>query len=483
MLWDEEECFTIHLNDISHQEAILSLKLANQNQEKAISVVSHELRNPINGLLGIVRIMEKSTHDQTLLRSIAIMKTNVYLLLNILNSILDIQQLRSNKLTLTINEVNLHEVINNIKDLYEYQFKTKSLEFYTRIDPTIPKCIKTDKNRLNQILINLVANSLKFTSKGSVTVSVSRDPSDKNKVLFKVIDTGIGIKAGDCDKLFKMFGKLQSTMDMNQEGVGLGLMISNSLVKILNRNEENNQIKIESDGKIGATLYFSIYADYDKGKEFSIEDNLIHEIHEETLDTTRIDELMGTAKAEDLQAGLKFIFSKSSTRDLRKKQRKICNDEKNGMPYLGSPLRISPNSIITGKTFFNSYFALLVDDDIFNLTASKDLLESNGFICELASNGYSAIEKLENSKKNGPKFDLVLMDYDMPGLNGLETASQIKKKISKKELEDVPIIGLSGYDSPQIEKNCMDVGMACCLVKPLTSKEISKLLTFIKKKW
>jgi len=118
--WDNEDAHAVLLNDISHQEAILSLKIDSQNKEKAISTVAHELRNPVNGILGITQLMEKNFKDGKVANFVSILKTNVNLMLNILNSILDLQQINANKIHLNIRDVNLIQVVLNIKRLFEY---------------------------------------------------------------------------------------------------------------------------------------------------------------------------------------------------------------------------------------------------------------------------------------------------------------------------------------------------------------------------
>jgi len=136
---------------------------------------------------------------------------------------------------------------------------TKNLEFNYFLHPSLSETIKTDNIRLNQILINLTANFLKFTQTGGITITIVPDPHNPERIMFKVTDTGIGIQPEDCAKLFQMFGKLTSSLDLNQEGVGLGLMISNTLVKVLNRNEDDAFIRVDSTPGKGSTFYFSIY--------------------------------------------------------------------------------------------------------------------------------------------------------------------------------------------------------------------------------
>jgi len=457
--WDGQDAFAVILNDISYQKEIISLKIATENQEKAISVVAHELRNPVSGLYGLSRLMEKNINSPLLLKqNIQNLKINVDLLLNILNSVLDIQQIRANKLTLNITEVDVPKLLSNIELLYKFQFEQKNLSFIISYSPILPKRIRTDPNRLSQILINLVANALKFTSKGSVTIEVVPDPQNNSKVVFKVIDTGIGIKSEDRDKLFKAFGKLQSTLDMNHEGIGLGLMISNSLVKTLNRNEPESQISIESDGKLGTTLYFSIYQDYCcEGKEIPEEELDQFDEFEPSLvpslDSVRLFEdgsssktsfCLSPAKENDSRGMLRFFSSVSSDK-----------------------LRQKPT-------------VLVVDDSPFNVVVTKEFFENQGFICYKAYNGQQALDTVLGLAKKSIKMDLVLMDFEMPIMDGLTAAALLKEKVRKGEIPDFPIIGLSAFSGPDIEKKSRAAGMSDYILKPLKDEDFVRIGRILK---
>jgi len=456
--WDGEDALAVLFNDISIQETLLSLKIANDNKEKAISTVSHELRNPVNGLLGMIQIMETQTKNTTLLKSISILKTNVHLLLNILNSILDLQQINANKLSLNITKVNVFEVLHNVQLLYEFQCFQKNLEFRLDLDDSIPPFILTDKNRLSQILINLAANALKFTFRGGITMGVREDPNDQNKLIFWVSDTGIGIKPEDQCKLFRMFGKIDNNGEINQEGVGLGLMISNSLVKVLNRNDENAHIQLESEPGVGTTFYFTLFKNY-------IEDNETRDYHELNSSSVAEEEIRITT--EDIESPRKSKFFddiRTSNAYYQDSARKTLLED------------IKEESSKNDPMTPGAKYILVVDDNPFNLMITKQQIENRGYRCKIACNGEEVIKEVRDAMEKECSIQLILMDNEMPVMNGLEAAHILTNMKMNREIPDIPIIGLSGNDSQQIRQECLKAGMKDYLVKPLKDKDIDKLL-------
>jgi len=467
LIWGSQDAYAILLNDISYQQAILSLKIANENQEKAISTLAHELRNPANGLLGITKMLEKSIVDQKSMQMVSVLKTNINLLLNILNSVLDIQQIRANKLSLNITEVNLTELISNIGLLYGFELMSRNFVFHMHVDPALPKTIYTDKSRLNQILINLTANALKFTFQGSITVVAEQDPEDSYKVRFKVIDTGIGIKEEDCKNLFKMFGKLNSSLDLNQEGVGLGLMISNSLVKVLNRGEEKgNQIKVESQYGVGSTFYFSIYQDYNRDHKS------MEVINHDDTTMSAYEETKGFLQFPAFTNGLKTLSQVASPIRERSPNASYCESHyaESHQQNVLQLLLAKSKEIIAEDT------ALIVDDNVFNLYVAQSVLSSLKFKCYFAQNGQEAIKKFEELIQENIHIDIIFMDFDMPILNGFQAAAILKQKMRDKEIGDIPIIGFSANEINEIREEDKNNEMDDYLCKPITEDAIKNIL-------
>ena len=257
-VWDEQPAIALILYDVTQQQTILSLRTADAYKDNLLATISHELRTPLNGILGMLQIMQKYVKDKDILKYIDICKNSGHLLLGLVNSILDLHQIRAKKLKLYPERVNIDTFLKDISSLFEFQCTQKGIDLKVEVSPVVPPWLITDKNRLSQIFINLVGNALKFTSKGSITISVS--PTDhSNYVELSVSDTGIGIKAEDKDKLFRMFGKLEdSDATLNRQGVGLGLTISDNLARVLCCDSEREGIRVESEYNVGSRFYFVI---------------------------------------------------------------------------------------------------------------------------------------------------------------------------------------------------------------------------------
>ena len=256
--WDGSPAVTIILDDLSQQETILSLKLADENKDKVLATVSHELRTPIHGMLGITQIIEQEFEDPKLLSYCKTAKVCAKMLLNLVNSILDLSQIRSNCIQLKPTQFKLEDMFEEIKSIFQPQFSSKTVDFRMELDENLPPKIISDRNRLTQVIVNLLANALKFTFKGEVVLKAEHNERE-DLINFNVRDTGVGIKDKDKPKLFKMYGRLQH-MDstLNSQGVGLGLTISNSLVGLLNPKSQNKNIEVMSVVDEGTTFSFSI---------------------------------------------------------------------------------------------------------------------------------------------------------------------------------------------------------------------------------
>jgi len=257
--WDNYDAITVIFNDITFQEHILAFKMADANKDKILATVSHDLRTPLNAIIGILQICEKKVSDlPEVTQYLSFCRDNALLLLNLVNSLLDLQQIGKGKLQVNPERISLRKVLNDVIRLFEFQSTQHSLKLELKVNNDIPTYIETDENRLKQILINLLGNAFKFTVEGSISLEVSQDPEDDKYLLISVNDTGIGIKEEDKDKLFKMFVKLEDKEGVNLNGVGLGLTKANGLSLALSGGSEGQGILLESKYGTGNKFCFKI---------------------------------------------------------------------------------------------------------------------------------------------------------------------------------------------------------------------------------
>ncbi|MCH2023243.1 MAG: ATP-binding protein [Saprospiraceae bacterium] len=229
---------------------------SNRVKSNFLSIMSHEIRTPLNAIIGVSHILKEydyeSEDDQEL--AIALNASSEHLL-NLLNDILDFSKIESGKTILNPQETNLERLLTNVYQTYHEKAKEKNNTLTFNVDTDVPNFIELDSNFIKQILGNLISNAIKFTDDGAVIVKVKKCDSNQNsaKLLFEVIDTGIGIPEDQHRLIFDKFGQVNSLKQKKEIGTGLGLSISRELLKLL-----NSEIYLESHPGKGSRFYFSI---------------------------------------------------------------------------------------------------------------------------------------------------------------------------------------------------------------------------------
>lgn len=408
----EIQLFTGLVRDISVQkqteyeleQAKLSAEDANRAKSNFLSNMSHELRTPLNGILGFTDILLGQKVSEIERENLNIIKGCGESLLGLINEVLDFTRIESGALKLEIKSVNLLDVIESVNFLYVNRFSEKNISFYQEIPKDIPKYIKSDGNRLRQVLSTLISNAIKFTESGSVTLKIQTKilNSKESEFKFSISDTGIGMAPNIISKLFKPFTQGDDTSTRKYGGTGLGLSVSKKIVELFGGeiNGQNN---------------------FDKGCTFSFT------IKAEVIDSKAQDAKVSTEKIEYDQLG-------------------IIN-----------PLKI-----------------LVAEDNFFNQKFIIQLLENLKFKADLVSNGVEAVEQA-----TGSNYDVILMDIQMPLMNGLDAT----KKIIELIKDNPPtIIGLTANVSDEDQKLCADAGMIDFVAKPVKVEELVRALKEVSNK-
>ncbi len=260
----EEEVYICMANDILEKEFLgREVEQVRQEAQQAMKVksefvanVTHELRTPVNGILGNVREMFDFVMDEKTLKSLRIIERCCGDMNKIINNILDFSKLEAGKFTLEPRRFHFRNMLDYIRSQHINKITEKGLGFFMTVSPQVPEYMIGDELRVGQILNNLLSNALKFTSVGKITVEVVRTArvNDKIELFFIVKDTGIGIDKSDKEKLFQSFSQADASISRKYGGTGLGLNICKQLVELM-----GGRIEVEGEKGRGSTFSFSIW--------------------------------------------------------------------------------------------------------------------------------------------------------------------------------------------------------------------------------
>ena len=289
------------------QEAEASAKVKNE----FVANVTHELRTPVNGILGNTNILLETENDSEKLHMLRTIETGCKTMNNLINNILDFSKLEAGKFTLEQRRFEFRSMIDYVRSTHMPKITEKGLKFFVTVSPEIPEYVIGDELRIGQVLNNLLSNACKFTHVGKVSLEVLKTAQNGNRVelFFMVIDTGIGIAKTDIDKLFKSFSQVDASVSRKYGGTGLGLNISSQLVELMGGN-----ISVDSEVNKGTMFSFSIWVEL---PEEEVEESMSH------VDTYVAKSLSDTLKEDSESSNMLAFGTKENMEELKKQLSKI----------------------------------------------------------------------------------------------------------------------------------------------------------------
>ena len=446
--WDGKSCLFVILNDNTNSKHLMEMINIDNYKNQMLATISHDLRTPLNAILGIMTTVSGAIEDPDVKNTMSIGVRSANLLNYLINDILDFSQLQYKKLRLHIEKINMSELMIETFELIKIQAETKKIELSCEmkgIDEN--ETFLSDPTRIKQILLNLLGNALKFTDSGSITFSVEQLWENTRKFyIFSVQDTGIGIKEDDLSKLFVLFGKLkQENNEVNKTGIGLGLTISNKLAKMLNTREDGG-VHVESQFGNGSRFWFRIQ-DCNEQREVIRENDKIINIDNIVLRRSggKVNMVNGVYKKENHEK-----FKKKSV--------------------------LEPRNLNLAEVRLNGRI-LIVDDDSLNLMVLEKYLEFYHFTYLTAMNGLEAVNIIKSEViEKGTTISAILMDCNMPIMNGFTASEKILELLKSTERKEIPIIAVTANVTHENLEESLKMGIRKFLGKPVSRKELGKVL-------
>ncbi|HEX7764706.1 MAG TPA: response regulator [Cellvibrio sp.] len=515
--------------DLARKEALEASRV----KSEFLANTSHEIRTPLNGILGFINLALKTDLNEQQREYMETIRDSAQNLLTVINGILDFSKIESGKLTLDYAPLPIRHSIDEVLHIFAPDAHDKNLELINSIEPSIPKNLLGDALRFKQVLSNLISNAIKYSSSGNIIIDVSILQRQETQITLKVCvsDEGIGLSREAQEQLFSPFIQADSSISREHEGTGLGLAICKGLVERM-----NGEIGVVSEQDKGSTFWFTARLGIDKRQPSQNQlpnlsdyrillcgenpasikqlNDLLHKWNANTHIIPAIHDCFPMLRsARDSQQGFDLLIL-----DIAPNERKIppillnnlaeqlqaefnctliacCTTahqrlfraytEKSQVLFINKPIAYDAMLQTLGRqldlhikdlrdqedeeALRPTASVLLVDDNPANLQLASELLRGLNTQVVQASNGKQAIEACQHQE-----FDVIFMDIQMPGMDGMETTRHIRAMEQGKRR--TPIIALTAHTITEQKAELLIAGMDDCISKPVNESQLAHII-------